>query len=126
MTRTLVEDEHGFHVERGKRRNLLNSAGSDVRHGTLGNRTYVKVLRENDNARSARLRRNPNSRAKVAVVSTPVTRSTTRYIRHTVADLVIRSIGLGLDPVNVGKLARLAQDGSARTVAVSLGAGRGW
>lgn len=125
--RTLAEDARGFGQEHSKHRNLLNTAGSDVRNGTLGHRTRVRVLRENDAARNARRRSNPNARTVPTVEPTrPATRATTRTIRHDVATLVVRAIALGLDPRNVASLARACADGSSHNVTVSLGAGRGW
>lgn len=39
-----VEDEQGWHKYPSKHRNLLNSAGSDVRNGTLGHRKDARAI----------------------------------------------------------------------------------
>jgi hypothetical protein len=104
--RTLREDARGFSLEVGKRRNLLNSAGSSARPGTLGYRVSQPRTR----------------RATVA----ETVKGTPRLKR---LNPPRRSIAAYLDFVerfpNVLALYR-QRPTYARTVDVSLGAGRGW
>ena len=104
--RTLPEDRRGFAVEIGKHRNLLNSAGSGRRKGTLGYRTSIST-------RGA-------SKVKVRVPGKPITRryNPPRKPLHEYLQYVERF-------PNVLDLWR-SRPTVAHDVAVNLGAGRGW
>ena len=104
--RTLPEDRRGFAAEIGKHRNLLNSAGSGRRPGTLGYRTSSRVrvskVRVKDSTATIRTR-NYN----------PPRRPLHEYLAY-----------VDRFP-NVLDLWR-ARPTVAHAVSVSLGAGRGW
>lgn len=126
MHRTLAEDEIGFHVERGKRRNLLNSAGSSNRRGTLGNRSTTRGLTDTyclraDGTRYVLKRGNRTTAPQTTLE--PATIRTKHYAppRHNIIDYVPY---VDRFP-NVLTLYR-ARPTTARTIDVTLGSGRGW
>lgn len=127
--RTLREDRRGFSVEIGKRRNLLNSAGSDVRPGSLGHRRTARALSDTrviyaDGSEGVIPRIRRNARIAPVVESAEVYRprlknvGPPRHPLHRYLDFVERF-------PNVLALYR-SRPTSARIVDVSLGAGRGW
>lgn len=127
--RTLHEDAKGFHVERHKRRNLLNSAGSDTRPGTLGYRRNARGLTDThcimpDGTTTIMPRR--VKRSRVTAPTTPQAAFTpcARYYAPPRHGLERYIPYLDRFP-NVVKLYRLRPT-SARTIEVSLGSGRGW
>lgn len=106
--RTLTEDARGFTVEAHKRRNLLNSAGSSSRPGTLGHRITQPRTRK------------PRATIAETVKGTIRTKrlNPPRYPLHVYLGYADRFPG-------VVECFRLRPD-HVKTVSVSLGAGRGW
>jgi hypothetical protein len=127
--RTLPEDARGFGIESNKRRNLLNSAGSDVRRGSLGHRQTTRALSDTlcisaDGTRTVIPRRKASARITPTPIAVEVGTIRTRdyapprHPLHVYLDYIDRF-------PNVLELWR-ARPAYSADVAVSLGAGRGW
>lgn len=127
--RTLQEDARGFTREAGKRRNLLNSAGSDDRPGTLGHRTSCRALSDTtvslaDGTAYTIPRRKASSVRREPDASTVAWRKAERVYRTPRRPLHAYLAFLDRFP-NVVACYRLRPDYCA-IVDVSMGAGRGW
>lgn len=126
MQRTLHEQAIGFHVERGKRRNLLNSAGSDNRPGTLGHRSNSRALTDTYCVRADGSRytiKRGNRTTTATTVEEPAIIRTKHYSppRRPIMDYLPYVDSFP----NVLTLHR-ARPTTSRTIDVSLGSGRGW